>query len=628
MWTAEQDEQAEGSETENTPLADGASVHPALYTLPAPPTAVQPSDVLRQTRDAASTFATPSHGRPSSSRLAFQAPLPPSAQAAAPAPRLPSNHLGDPLGFLSIHAAGEPIYLGDSVGFSLANMVQAAIRDRSSPTMTTEADPDPTLPIRNLPNGADRLFSCHRPKPTTAPAGMPDDILGAALLAAYITRVHADYPFVHRKAIERMHMRRHDLPSSSPWLVKLHLIYGTGARHLQLSGRSIVSFDRTLPEAHFVAAARHLDAALEVRSAESIEILLLLVIYSLHSPSGPGAWQLTGMAIRLCVELGLHRGVRMVNDSNRLADQQRKRLFWAAIILERRVALTLGRPFSLADADIDVELPADVDDDLEDPAAIALAMTRRGLSTMSRHIHLARLQRLLSRAKACHSTSAPPTMDDILQVQLDLEHWRADVCNPHLRPDRDEPALLLAYYRALHIVLHAQIVRFDRQLTAVRQCAHAAGQICQLYKRIHQDSPAGFFLLEMHDVLVAGISLIYCLWTEPAGPCAPQILIDLGSCSTVLFLIAERWQSAKRYRDAFEVLVQATVEYKQRHTADPAAVPVPQETSNTPVQMGDGLQALLEPGLFGDDDTAWRRMLGELTGTATAGPDDWLFSFE
>lgn len=277
----------------------------------------------------------------------------------------PPSHLGNALGFLSLCASAEPYYVGSSTGFSLANLVQAAVYDRLN--SVEDETPSPASAavspeaVRNLPSTQDRPFSCHRPRPTTKPAGMPSDELGDALIAAYIDKVHSVYPFLDDGRLSALHRDRvqiNEVVSREGRIgsAKLHLVYGIGARHLQLLGTSRVAFDRSLPEAHFTAAAGALNIAFELRSTDSIEVLLLLAIYSLHSPSGPGAWQLTGLAVRLCIELGLHRKVRAASAATRSQDQRRRCLFWSCLILERKVAVTLGRPFSLSDSDIDAEV--------------------------------------------------------------------------------------------------------------------------------------------------------------------------------------------------------------------------------------------------------------------------------
>jgi len=269
----------------------------------------------------------------------------------------PTN-LGDAIGFLALCAAAEPYYVGSSTGYSLANMVQAAVqdsrpvsgeRDLPSPVGSTPTD----NAMHHLPMGEDRPFSCHRPRKTTKPATMPSDELGSALLQAYLDQIQPFYPFLDRRKLEDLHRQRFELTATSAHLAKLHFVYGIGARRLQLARRSSHSIQHNLPEEHFVSGTAQLSSALELRSLDSIEIILLLAIYVLHSPSGPGVWQLTGTAMRMCVEFGLHRNSKEVQSPS---VETRQRLFWSCLILERKVAVVLGRPFSLHDVDIAVEV--------------------------------------------------------------------------------------------------------------------------------------------------------------------------------------------------------------------------------------------------------------------------------
>ncbi len=213
----------------------------------------------------------------------------------------------------------------------------------------------------SLPRPEDRPFSCHVPKATTKPASIPTPELGNALLTAYLATVHRSYPFLDRDRLILLHkeVTTRTTGSTTPSrkaLVKLHLVYGIGARQLQLSSGSPVSFERSLPEAHYVAAVSLLRDAFEIRGMENIELLLLLSLYSLHSPSGPGVWHLCGIALRLSVEMGLHKGVQHLPAGMYYHDQARKRLFWSCYLLERKICITLGRPVSLSDADIDVQV--------------------------------------------------------------------------------------------------------------------------------------------------------------------------------------------------------------------------------------------------------------------------------
>ena len=526
----------------------------------------------------------------------------------------PPSHFGNALGFLSLCASAEPYYVGSSTGFSLANLVQAAVNHRLEATGEVQSPvSDVSLDaVLNLPSTGDRPFSCHRPRPTTQPASLPVDAFGSSLVKAYLDKVHSLYPFLDEKRIANVHQARGELDATkrgdAVLLSKLHLVYGIGARHLQLLGSA--SFDQTLPEAHFTSAAALLDIALELRSIDNIEILLLLALYSLHSPSGPGAWQLTGMAIRLCVEFGLHRG-------GRTDTAQRTRcLFWSCLILERKVAVTLGRPFSLHDMDITAEVSGfSRMPDHQYPITFSLTLEPDEVPATLNH-YLATLQTVTTRI---HTFVNKP-----LEQNLNLPIVRGELDAWHRTCPANNDTLQLEYHKALLLLLQPSLTKPDRSFAALNECTTAAGAVCQLYKRIHQRQPAGFFLLELHDVLVAGITLIYSLWSDQTGNNHFTVLKDLGACSTVLFLIAERWQSAKRYRDAFEALTNVTTACLSSRSAAPAGQPCAGNGAfgPTPLDLGLDGQALFDPALWGNDDT-FKDMLGEITGAVEPAFQDW-----
>lgn len=97
-----------------------------------------------------------------------------------------------------------------------------------------------------------------------------------------------------------------------------------------------------------------MDTVLALRDIRSVQILLLLALYCLRGSRNPGAWTLAGLAVRQCIELGLHRATPNIEIS--LERELNIRLFWACYYLDRGVSVALGRPPAIADGDIDVEV--------------------------------------------------------------------------------------------------------------------------------------------------------------------------------------------------------------------------------------------------------------------------------
>lgn len=61
-----------------------------------------------------------------------------------------------------------------------------------------------------------------------------------------------------------------------------------------------------------------------------------------------------GAAMRLCIELGLHRKPRRTVPS--VIGEMDKRRFWTAYFLDRDISIALGRPPSISDHDIDADV--------------------------------------------------------------------------------------------------------------------------------------------------------------------------------------------------------------------------------------------------------------------------------
>jgi len=130
----------------------------------------------------------------------------------------------------------------------------------------------------------------------------------------------------------------------------------------------------------------------------TLTYLLLMVQHCLRVPKDPAPWTFVGIAMRLCIELGLHRKKRQPYPT--LKSELEKRLFWACYYSDRELSIALGRPPSISDHDIDVELPLDIDEDTEDAAVFRNASPTstpvNPPTTMTCFIHILRLKRIES----------------------------------------------------------------------------------------------------------------------------------------------------------------------------------------------------------------------------------------
>lgn len=88
----------------------------------------------------------------------------------------------------------------------------------------------------------------------------------------------------------------------------------------------------------------------------------------------------------------------------------------------------------------------------------------------------------------------------------------------------------------------------------------AAGSICQTHKQLHQSLDYGHSFIAVQTVFVAGITLLYALWTYQQQAWSVTLANDIRACSLVLFVMGERAPWVRKYRDAFELLVMAAMD--------------------------------------------------------------------
>lgn len=298
----------------------------------------------------------------------------------------------------------------------------------------------------------------------------------------------------------------------------------------------------------------------ETRSIENIEAMTLLVVYHIRTSSSQGIWYMIGLAMRIAIDLGLHRKANEANLDSFTA-QMRRRLFWTIYYLERVISMSLGRPFSLADRHIDLPLPLDVDDTVHDPAVLESPPLTDRVSTLTFAIYLIKLRRIDARIqnkiyradKPLHTLRSK--MDRLF---LELQQWRESTLQRFSGPDLDYSTL--HYNRALRILIQPFLPSLSLADPYYHICLSAAGDICQTHKRLHQTLEYGHSFLAVQTVFMAGITLLYALWTHTNEVWSVRMSNNIRACSTVLFVMGERAAWVKKYRDAFEFLVSAAME--------------------------------------------------------------------
>lgn len=326
-------------------------------------------------------------------------------------------------------------------------------------------------------------------------------------------------------------------------------------------------------------ALQHISAAKESRTVQSIEAMALLAIHHLRSASGHGLWYIIGLAMRSCIDLGLHNK-EYEHGLSPLQIQYRRRLFWSVYSLERTISISLGRPLSISDRQVDVEFPDPVLSNLDfstPPSVTNLSGVSQMTPITSEEdggVHVAislfKLRRIESNIH--HSVYRTDRQLKELLPKLGkhrrhLEQWRASLI---ASMPTDSPRLnypLMQYSRALCLLIQPFLGILPSSDPYYKLCIQSAGRICQAHKKMHQSMGHGHSFATVQNVFVAGATLVYSVWTHGKETWSVTLADDIRACSLVLFVMSDRAPWVSKYRDAFEMLVNAAMEKLKRDSS-------------------------------------------------------------
>ncbi|KAL4812036.1 fungal-specific transcription factor domain-containing protein [Aspergillus spinulosporus] len=444
------------------------------------------------------------------------------------------SDLSSMIGTLSLNAAGaEPHYLGSSSAFAFARFVEPVIRQAIT-----------LMPPRIAVQFSD----------------------------AYFGNIHTQYPFLHEPTFRQWETRLYNsihavLPTDSvrvPFYF-LNMVYAVGALLLPKSGCS--------PEQLYASALLYIDDVLCYDNLECIQAILCSATYSLRSSKGTSHWKLAGQALRQCVNLGYHRNHRRLglNVSPAQAEMQ-KRTFWSAYTMECAAAVMLGRPLSLNYNEIDAELPLDVEYDVDESlnprATNLLTYANPGFSIRA-------LQGRIQTALYADLTS--PSGNEARRKKIEnlreaLRTWNASIPSAPITPPAIGALSFFTtpdWYQCSYNYTLLQLYRLQitdvkalAPLDIILECIHAAESSCRCFRRQFIGKPTTYTWSALHELFIAGLTYLYCLWISPAvrelmRP--DRVSSACTDCIMVLVAIAEQWKDAAPYRDVFEALSNHTM---------------------------------------------------------------------
>ncbi|KAK4228300.1 putative transcription factor [Podospora fimiseda] len=443
---------------------------------------------------------------------------------------------------------------------------------------------------------------------------LPTRAVTDTLMRAYFTSAHTMTPILHwnnfSSIVEQLYRQNSPVPVSQAFMSVLFAVLAVGrlftaeseiirpysAPQLLETARSLINPWNNQPD---------LDTA-------RAYILVAQALYEMNLKSA--AWSWLGNAVRVAQDLGLYTEL---GPWQFLEGEMRRRTWWAIYILDRALALELGRPMLIDDADCDVSLPAGIDDCFISEHGPRVPTGAQPLThSLLAVIHVVRSYTAIGKAltfpvipasrlatfdrhfTACYSTF-PEACDPLSHTAL-----TALLLNP------------LVYLLNARLLLHRHNLipscPLDDRRTAIEQCTHAAIETATLLTRTTPDLAQGATALLATHLFRCSLFLLFTGCLDHAMNCI-RVLKAINDhrdvvmpCGRFMSFFVQVLHTRRAEISAYLTVNssnQATSSYGGAHH------PRPPHVSPTAVQdalmQDEELLAYLSSDLQAGVDTAW-----------------------
>ncbi|KAL1901036.1 hypothetical protein Sste5346_002102 [Sporothrix stenoceras] len=159
----------------------------------------------------------------------------------------------------------------------------------------------------------------------------------------------------------------------------------------------------------------------------TLQAFVLLLVLVRKQEDTRLAWTLTGLAIRICHSIGLHRDGTNFSNLSPFEIEMRRRLFWALCILDMRCAEDQGTDLTILEQGVDTLPPLNINDTDISPESTSLPPSREGATDMTFALIRFEICRVARRLHAIHSAMGPIEPGDASLTLEDRERMIHEV---------------------------------------------------------------------------------------------------------------------------------------------------------------------------------------------------------
>lgn len=416
------------------------------------------------------------------------------------------------------------------------------------------------------------------PSSSSTRIALPSRETANSLIETFFSQYQVQYPILNQqefiKAVTEFYGRQndrdgHNRPGSGEVWTRFMLNMVLAISLMFMSHDHNES--TTLSKGFTANAMADISLIMQTKNVKSVQCLLLLLLLSILDSSSAPVWYISGLCMRMCIDLGYHSETTIAisstgNDTEieRISEADTKRrLFWVTYSFDRTLNILLGRPFTFDDFTVDIHLPRH-----------SLVPSKR-----LQILHWLELQQLES--EIVHKLHAARRDDTGHSGEdTDLTQWTKEMAQ-RLK-GWNSVALTLTdsdghnvnwwgywYRTALLILYRPSPSRSSLSTSETLSCYEAAKDLIQLsYLRI-SEGLMDFTWIDLHFQFMSGVTLVFMVWKNTQARIkAKDDWISFKSClfqwKSILEKLGVRWERIARAREALSKLADATIDLVEK----------------------------------------------------------------
>ncbi|KAG1753815.1 fungal-specific transcription factor domain-containing protein [Suillus paluster] len=506
------------------------------------------------------------------------------------------DDVSESFGQLALDEHGHMRWIGGSSTMSLIQSFRALTTSPLHRVSPMEEDPRAPGPsVNKLYFPASVFFGKVHALPGPEEVEYPDEDLCDKLVDTYFKRLHFLMPVLDKPSFmpryRQLMAKRDDIDFIQAEAAFISVVFAVFACAAHIvddprltgenqddGGMGMVYYERALI-LHYIS-----HASIQV---SHVQCFILMSSFLCSINCLPQAWLLVGQAVRTAQDLGLHRSPRRLTISATDKETRRK-IWWSVYCLDRMLALALGRPLGIEDADCDVEMPVAVDDENLADYFSGANLPQKVPSLMTGALALTTLYQIAGRV--LRQVYAIDNCKDILEQEkrADLQHSVEELDDELNKWCEDLPAtfrneavtdqhvsmgaVLCSHYYSVLTTLHRNFLPVKRDqpilpkstaraVSSARSCIRLAPSISNVVPPSHH---LAFFIQHLFSSAV--IVLLYAMHSPDAR--AAATMDEAKSCLTALESWEGRWPGARKCKELLMELTNTAEEAIRKGSGD------------------------------------------------------------